>query len=229
MTTREYGSTIAEKCGASAGAWAVLWILIHYAILRTATADPASSGTESVSALLAQRMSWEWATALRIMGGLMIIWYAGSLSGRLRLAEGEPGRLASIAFGLAVLWGSIWVLSAMFNSAAIVLAAQYNHPEGARLAGALGSEIVLILTPSITFVLALAVSFVAFRFGGFPKIYTNATGLLTVAILALAIWDWYGPGTLGPTIMVVALAWTAVTSLLLVPTYRPADVLRGNR
>src|SRR5262245_37466822 len=135
MTTREYGATIAEKCGASAGAWAVLWILIHYAVLRTAAADPASTGTEYVRALLAERMSWEWATALRIMGGLMIIWYAGSLSGRLRLAEGEPGRLASIAFGIAVLWGSIWILSAMFNSAAILLATQYNDPEGARLTG----------------------------------------------------------------------------------------------
>jgi hypothetical protein len=227
--TREFGSTIAEKCGASAGAWAALWILIHYLILQSAVADPAAPGADYVRALLAERMKWEWATALRIMGGLMIIWFSGSLAGRLRLAEGEPGRLASIAFGLGVLWGSIWVLSAMFNSAAILLGPQYQNPEGARLAAVLGREIVLILTPSIVFVLSLAVAFVAFRFGGFPKLYTNATGLLTVVILALAIVDWYGPGTLAPTIMGIALAWTAVTSALLVPTYRPADVVRGNR
>jgi hypothetical protein len=29
--------------------------------------------------------------------------------------------------------------------------------------------------------------------------------------------------------MALALAWTVVTSLLLVPTYRPVDVLRGSR
>jgi len=227
--TREPGSTIAEKCGASAGAWAVLWILIHYLILQSASADPTSAGTDYVRVLLAERMKWEWATALRIMGGLMIIWYSGSLAGRLRLAEGEPGRLASISFGLGVLWGSMWVLSAMFNSAAIMLGPQYQHPEGARLAAILGQEMVLIMTPSIVFVLSMAVAFVGFRFGGFPKVYINATGLLSVVILGLAIADWYGPGTLAPTIMIVALAWTAVTSLLLVPTYHAADMVRGSR
>jgi hypothetical protein len=207
----------------------VLWILIHYLILQSAAADPASPGPDYVRMLLDERMKWEWATALRIMGGLMIIWYSGSLAGRLRLAEGEPGRLASISFGLGVLWGSIWVLSAMFNSAAIMLGPQYHHPEGARLAAILGREMVLILTPSIVFVLSMAVAFVGFRFGGFPKLYINATGLLSVVILGLAIADWYGPGTLAPTIMIVALAWTAVTSLLLVPTYHASDMVRGSR
>jgi hypothetical protein len=229
LMTREPGSTISEKLGASAGMWSVLWILIHYFILRTAAADPTLPGAEYVRLLLDERMKWEWATALRIMGGLMIIWFSGSLASRLRLAEGEPGRLASIAFGLGVLWGSIWVLSAMFNSVAILLGTQYQNVEAARLTGVLGREIVLILTPSVVFVLALAVSFVAFRFGGFPEGYKYATGVFSIVILALAVADWYGPGTLAPTIMLLALAWTAVTSALLVPTYRPADMIRGSR
>ncbi len=187
------------------------------------------SDNEFVRALLAERMKWEWATLLRIMGGLMIVWFMGSLSGRLRLAEGEPGRLATIANGIGVVWGAVWLLSAMFNSVAILLATLYNNPAGARLAGALGRESALILTPSIAFTLMLAVGFVVLRFGGFPRLYGHATALLTLVVLVLALADWYGPGNLAPTIMAVSLAWLAVTSLLVIPAYRPSDVVRGNR
>jgi uncharacterized membrane protein len=225
----EPGGTIAEKLGASAGLWAVLWIALHYAILNGAAADPASPSLDYVRALLDERMRWEWATALRLMGGLMIVWFMGSLSGRLRLVEGEPGRLASISFGIGVLWGAVWVFSAMFNSVGILLATGYEHPDGARLAGVLAREMVLVLTPSIVFVLALATSFVAFRFGGFPKSYIYATGAFTMLILALAIIDWYGVGNRAESIMVLALGWLGITSALVIPTYHPSDLVRGAR
>jgi hypothetical protein len=226
---REPGTTISEKLGASAGAWAVLWLCIHFVILRGASADPASPENDYVRALLAERMSWESATALRVMGGIMIIWFMGSLAGRLRMAEGEPGRLSSIAFGIGVVWGSIWLLSAMLNSSAIMLATHYQYPAGARLAGALAREMILSLTPSLVFTLGLATSFVAMRFGGFSKIYTYATTAFTVLILVLAIVDWYGPGNLGNTILALAFAWTAITSALLVPAWLPSDMVRGTR
>src|SRR6186997_1007508 len=104
------GTTISEKLGASAGAWAVLWPIIHSVILHNAMATAVSTSLDPdggyVRALLDQRMAWEWATALRVMGGIMIIWFMGSLGSRLRMAEGEPGRLASIAFGIGVVWGA---------------------------------------------------------------------------------------------------------------------------
>jgi hypothetical protein len=206
--------TMAEKLGAAAGAWAAVWLALHYLILQGAAADPSLPDAEYVRALLGERMTWEWATALRVMGGIMIIWFMGSLAGRLRRAEGEPGRLASIAFGIGVVWGAIWLLSAMFNSVAIVLASQYQNPAGARLAGILAREILLILTPSLVFTLGLATSFVTLRFGGFPKSYAYATGAFTVLLFGLTVTDWYGPGNLGPLIMVLAFAWFAVTSLL---------------
>jgi hypothetical protein len=226
---REPGTTLPEKLGASAGMWAVLWLVIHYVIIRSATADPVSPEGEYVSALLAERMKWEWATALRVMGGLMIIWFMGSLAGRLRMAEGEPGRLASISFGVGVVWGAVWLLSAMFNSAAILLATEYANPAGARILGIVAREMVLILTPSIAFVLSLAVAFVALRYGGFPRAYALITGAFTVVILGLAITDWYGPGNLGVVIMTASLAWLALTSALVVPPYRPSDMVRGSQ
>lgn len=227
--TREPGTRLSEKLGASAGAWAVLYLCIHYWILRTTVADPRLGGNEYVRALLSERMAWEWATALRVLGGIMIIWFMGSLAGRLRMAEGEPGRLSSIGFGIGVVWGSIWLLSAMFNSAGLMLAIYYLNPEGARLAGALAHEIVPILTPSLVFTLSLATAFVALRFGGFPKTYAYGTAIFSALILALAIAEWYGPGNLGNFILALAFAWIALTSLLLVPEYRPADLVRGAR
>jgi hypothetical protein len=226
---REPGATIAEKLGAASGAWAVIWLVIHYLILQGATADPGGSAAAYVQALLAERMKWEWATALRVMAGIMIIWFMGSLSGRLRMAEGEPGRLASIGFGLGVTWGAVFLLSAMFNSVAIVLAAQYQFAEGARLCGILAEQILLILTPSLVFALALAVSFVSLRFGGFPRLYTYGSTVLTVILLVLTIVDWYGPGNLGPLIMTLVLGWIALTSALIIPVYRPPDIIRGTR
>jgi len=227
------GATISDKLGASAGAWAVLWLSLHYLILHNAMANPVTGALnpdgDYVRTLLDQRMAWEWATALRVMGGIMIIWFMGSLGSRLRMAEGEPGRLASIAFGIGVVWGAIWLLSAMLNSSAISLAAQYNNPAGARLAGALAQEMVMILTPSLIFTLSLATAFVGLRFGGFPRGYTYATTAFSVLILALAIADWYGPGNLGNLILVLAFAWTAITSLLLVPAWVPADLVHGTR
>lgn len=226
---REPGTTLPEKLGASAGMWAVLWFVIHYAILRAAAADPISPENDFVRALLAERMKWEWATALRVMGGFMIIWFMGSLAGRLRMAEGEPGRLASISFGVGVVWGAVWLLSAMFNSAAILMATQYQNPAGARIVAIVAQEMVLVLTPSIAFVLSLAVSFVALRYGGFPRAYALGTGAFSVVVLGLAIADWYGPGNLGGVIMAASLAWLALTSALVVPPYRPSDMVRGGR
>ena len=94
---REPGMTLSEKLGASAGLWAVLWLGIHYLILQGAAANPSSPEGDFVQALLAERMKWEWATALRVMGGIMIVWFMGSLASRLRLAEGRarPSRRRS--------------------------------------------------------------------------------------------------------------------------------------
>lgn len=227
--TREPGSTVAEKLGAASGAWAVLWLSLNYLILNGAAADVSASDSEFVSALLAERMRWEWATALRVMGGIMIIWFMGSLAARLRLAEGEPARLGSIAFGIGVVWGALWLLSAMFNSMAITLAADYQHAAAARVVGIFARETILILTPAVVFALALATSYVAMRFGGFPRLYTRVTPVFTVLLLVLAIVDWYGPGNLDTIIMALAFAWTATTSALLVPVYRPPDMVRGTR
>ena len=117
----------------------------------------------------------------------------------------------------------------MFNSAAIVLAATYQFPAGARLAAILAREMLPILTPPVVFALALATSFVALRFGGFPKLYTNASTAFTVILLGLALVEWYGPGNLGTINMTLSFGWIAATSALLIQAYHPPDMVRGSR
>jgi hypothetical protein len=209
--------TIWERMGASAGIWAVLWLGIGYAITRTTTANLAASDADYVHALLAERMKWEWVTFVRLVGGTLVLWFMGTLAGRLRAAEGEPGRLATAAFGLGVVWAGVWLLSAFFNSASILLAANYADPAGARVAGVLARETPYVLTGSVVFALILATSFITLRFGGFPTVYTYGTTALAFVFLILAVADWYGRGNLGPAIVGLALLWTAATSGLLIP------------
>lgn len=201
-----------ERLGASAGLWAVVVLGIGYAITRTTAADPTGGDAEYVSALVAERMKWEWVTLVRLAGGALVLWFMGSLAGRLRSAEGEPGRLATAAFGLGVVWAGVWLLSGFFNSASILLATKYADPAGARIAGVLARETPYVLTASVVFTLLLATSFVAVRFGGFPRAYTVGTAALAAFLLVLGAADWYGSFDLSSTIVASSLLWTAATS-----------------
>jgi hypothetical protein len=218
-----------ERIGSSAGIWAVLWLSIGYAITRTTATNPAASDADYVRMLLAERMKWEWVTFVRLVGGTLVLWFMGTLAGRLRTAEGEPGRLATAAFGLGVVWAGVWLLSGFFNSASILLAANYADPAGSRIAGVLARETPYVLTGSVVFALLLATSFVALRFGGFPKAYTYGTTALAVAFLILAVVDWYGRGNLGPVIVGLALLWMGATSGLIIPSRAPSTLTRGGR
>jgi hypothetical protein len=218
-----------ERIGASAGMLAAVSLAVGYAITRTTAANPATSDADYVLALLAERMKWEWVTFVRLVGGTLVLWFMGSLAARLRTAEGEPGRLATATFGLGVVWAGVWLLSAFFNSASILLAADYADPAGSRIAGVLARETPYVLTGSVVFALLLAASCVALRFGGFPKVYTYGTPALAVALLVLAVADWYGSRNWGPTIVGLALLWMAGTSGLLISTHRLSALARSGQ
>ena len=212
MTTRQ--EPIWERLGASAGLCGALLLATGYAITRTTAANLAAPDADFVRALLAERMKWEWVTLVRLIGGTLVLWFMGSFAGRLRAAEGEPGRLATAAFGLGVVWSGVWLLSAFFNSASILLASTYADPAGSRIAGVLARETPYVLSGSVMFALLLAASFVVMRSNDFPKVYAFGTPALAVALLLLAVADWYGSGNLGPAIVGLTLAWTAATSVL---------------
>jgi hypothetical protein len=217
-----------EAATASAGAFAALSLGISYAITRTTAAPLAGSDADYARALLAERVKWEWVTFVRLLGGALVVWFISSLADRLRMVERQTGRIAEVAFGLGTLWGGVWLFSAFFNSASIFLAADYNDPGGARIAGVLAREIPYVLTGSVVFTLLLATSFAALRSGVFPKIYASGTAVLAIAILLFALVDWYGAGSLSPLIVALALLWTATTSGVLVFARPRASLTDGN-
>lgn len=209
------GLPIWEKAESGAGLAGALALAVGYAIRRTTSAALGGSDADFVRALLAERMKWEWVTFAWLLGGILVVWFTSSLAERLRVIEGEPGRIAEAAFGLGVLWAAVWLFSAFFNSASIFLAADYGDAAGARIAGVLARETPGVLTGSVLFAWLLATSFIALRGPGLPKLYAYATAALTVVILLLALADWYGAGNLGFSIVALALAWTAATSAVL--------------
>jgi hypothetical protein len=209
-----------EKTSAIAGLGGAISLAAGYVIARSTTAPLAGSDADYARVLLTERLKWEWITLTRLVGGTLVLWFAALLGDRLRAAEGEPARLAETAFGLGVVWAGVWLLSAFFNSASIMLAADYGDPAGARIAGVLAAELPSVLTAGVVVTLLLATWLVTVRSTEFSKFYAYATGALAVLMLVLALADWYGPGTLAWLIVALALAWTAATSLVL---FRPMD------
>jgi len=204
-----------DRIGASTGMGAVALLATGYAITRTTAANPAASDTDYVRALLAERMKWESVTFVRLVGGTLVLWFMGALAGWLRSPDDRRARLSTVTLGLGVVWAGVWLLSGFFNSASILLATTYADPAGSRVAGVLARETPYVLTGGVMFALLLAVSFTTFSAGHVPSAFRRGTPALALALLALALVDWYGDGTLGPTIVGLALFWTGVTSAML--------------
>ena len=204
-----------EQVSAIAGVCGAIALAVGYVVVRTTKAPLAGSDAEYARVLLTERAKWEWVTLLRLVGGTLVVWFAALLGDRLQPADGQATRLAETAFGLSVVWAGVWLLSAFFNSASIVLAADYGDPAGARIAGVLAAEIPSVLTAGVVFTLLLATWLATIRSPEFPTSYPYATGALAALMLVLALIDWYGPGTLGWLIVGLALTWMAATSIVL--------------
>lgn len=207
--------TIWERLGAAEGLWAIILLTIQWWLLRAADLELATTGADAAAGIIAGRGGLEWITLLRIVAGIMLIWFMSSLTARVRRVEGEPGRLATITLTIGTVYGAMWLLSALFNSASILFATTYNDEDGARLAAVLAREVHEVLGPALLIGLTLAVTFGSSRFGGFPRLYLVATMGACGALFLLAVLDWAGSGTLSDLIFFIGLLWIGATSALL--------------
>lgn len=66
------------------------------------------------------------------LAGVAFLWFAWALRERLR-QEGAAGSAEAMAFGSAVVWGTLYVAATALAATAPVLADYYNDPQGARL------------------------------------------------------------------------------------------------
>jgi hypothetical protein len=207
-----------ERVGGASGVIGVAAIAAQFALVGTARPD--------AQALVAHRMRWEWTTLLRVVGGLGIIWFTAGLSARLRRVRSTEFDSALIVLGAGVLWGTIWLISALFNSVAIQLATTYADPAAVRFLAILGADVVLTLTPALTVAFLVATGLAVLAAPTFPRRYGYMTLSSAVFRALLAIVDWSGVADLAMRIMDFTLLWVVVTGIHLLGATRPAPEAR---
>jgi len=203
-----------ERFGGVSGMIGVAAIAAQFIVAGTAAPDAAT--------LVERRMQWEWATLLRAVGGLGIVWFTAGLAARLRRWAARASGPARLVLGSGLLWGSVWLVSAGFNSTAISLATTYHDPDRVRLMAILGIQSVLVLTPVLTIAFLVATGVAILAAPTFPKRFAYTAFAAAFGRLVMAIVDWEGGADLAMRIMDFTLMWVAVTSIHLLGATRPA-------
>jgi hypothetical protein len=203
-----------ERFGGASGVIGAAAISAAFALAGTSTPDG--------DVLLAHRMRWESLTVLRIVGGLGIIWFTAALAARLRQLGARPSSPARFVYGAGLLWGSVWLVSASFNSAAISMATTYADPRAVRFLTVLGVQSVLVLTPALTIALLTATGVAVLAAPTFPRRFGYTTLVSAAFRLVLALLDWYGSAELAMRIMMITLIWVVITGVHLLGATRSA-------
>jgi hypothetical protein len=207
-----------ERFGGASGVIGVTAIATQFVVVGTTAPDAAS--------LLQHRFRWEWTTLLRAVGGLGIIWFTAGLAARLRRWDSAAAGPAMLVLGSGLLWGSVWLMSAAFNSVAISLATTYDDGARARFLAQLGTQSVLVLTPALTIAFLIATGVAILAAPTFPRRFAYAAFCTALFRLALAIVDWQGGADLAMRIMDFSLLWVVVTAIHLLGATRPAPERR---
>jgi hypothetical protein len=201
-----------ERVGGASGVIGVAAMSVQFALVGTAAPD--------TRALLSAQ--WHWATLLRIVGGLGIVWFTAGLAARLRRFEARSAP-ATIVAGAGVLWGAVWLVSALFNSVAISLARAYDAAPMARFVAVLGIESLLVLTPVLTIAFLTATGVAVLAAPTFPRRFGYTTLAAAGGRAVMAVVDWYGTADIAMRIMDFSLMWVVVTSFHLLGATRPAS------
>jgi len=203
-----------ERFGGVSGVIGVAAIATQFFVTGTAAPDAAS--------LVQHRQAWEWTTLLRAVGGLGLIWFTAGLAARLRRWESPASGPAMLVLGSGLLWGAVWLMSAAFNSTAILLATTYNDAASVRFVAVLGTQSVLVLTPALTIAFLIATGVAVLAAPTFPRRFAHAAFGAALLRLIAALIDWQGSADLAMRIMDFSLMWVVVTSVHLLGATRPA-------
>lgn len=203
-----------ERVGGASGIVGVAAIATQFVLVGTTVPD--------AQALLADRMRWEWTTLLRVVGGLGAIWFTTAFAARLRRsASGTPGP-STIVLGAGLLWGTVWLVSALFNSVAISVATMDGDAAAVRFLTVLGAQIVLVLTPTLMIAFLVATGVAVLAAPTFPRRFGHAALFFAALRTILAMVDWYGGADLTMRIMDMTLIWVVIASVHLLGATKPA-------
>jgi hypothetical protein len=203
-----------ERFGGASGAIGVAAIGVQLLLVGIATPD--------AQALLRDRMRWELATALRLAGGLGIIWFTAGLAARLGRFDNRGAGPAAMVLGAGIMWGFIWLASGLFSSAALALATTYADPQHARVLSILGVEIVMVLTPVVSIAFLTATGAAVLAAPTFPRRYGYMTICGAAGRAVLGTLDWYGTANFTMRIVDFTLLWVVVTSIHLLGATQPS-------
>ena len=208
-----------ERAGGATGVIAVAAIAIQFFIAGTTAPD--------IQAVAEHRARWEWVTLLRVVGGVGIIWFTAGLAARLRRWTDQPTGPARVVLGAGLLWGAVWLASAVFNSAALSLPVAYSaDPDAVRLLGVFGAQSTLVLTPALSIAFLVATGIAVLAAPTFPRRFAYAAFWAAGFRFVLALVDWHGDADLVMRIMDFTLMWVVVTSVHLLGATRPAEATR---
>ena len=217
-----------ERWGAATG-YLVLALGVAGAAFERG-APPANAPVEQSLAYFATyRRELLSQSLLFVLSAGVYLWWFGSLRSFLLRAEGETGRLSSVAFGAGVIWAGIQMV---FQSAQIALAMGATGDITPALAGLIGDltyALSVIAYVPMAVVLA-AVAVVSLRSGALPAWlgWLSALAAATNLAMSLGIVADRGPlvpgGVLTYVLYVLMAVWlVAVTTVMFVRLGKPAS------
>jgi len=219
-----------ERWGAASG-YLVLALGIAAAAFERGAPPANAPAEESLAFFRAYRSELRMQSLLFVLSAGAYLWWFGSLRSFLLRAEGQTGRLSTIAFGAGVIWAG---LQMVLQSVQIALAMGVGGDITPVLAGMLGDLTyalsVIAYVPMAVMLAAVAV--VSLRARVFPSWLGWLSTLVAAANLVMSLGIVVDSGPLVPggaltyvlyTLMPIWLA--AVTTVMVVRLGKPASTL----
>jgi hypothetical protein len=211
------------RSGAFAGiafvALAVLWAIV----LATADRPSYNSADDAVTEFWTDSGNRRLVLLADLalgLAGVALLWFLGSFRVVLRRAEGEPARLATIAFaGGVVLSALLFVKNAIEGGIALALEFEQGFTLDPDVYRALNAIFLglLIHEGLAAAVLIGAASLLVLR----TRVFTRWLGWTGLAVALVALLSWLVPGL--P--LVLALVWILVASVLMLRGERTARAI----
>jgi hypothetical protein len=214
-----------ERWSAAAG---IVFVVLFVALFFVSPETPPDATAQSLAAFYNERGVAGPVVDFYLvgLGAAALLWFSGTVRATLRRAEGEPGRLSSLAFGggaaaamLLVVGGSLFIAPAAEVVFGDLTAIDPVLDETIGTAGFLAVNFAMI--PAA--LMFTAASLVALRTGVLPPWFgwvgLIAAFILVANLLLSAVLFFVG--------FYVFLAWILVTSVLLLA--RPAATTRRTR
>lgn len=190
-----------DRSGPLAGVAAVVLWVIGFILFEAAGVSTSDTGEEILAAYEGDEATIIAAGWLFMLGGLLFLWFLGTLRTRLLAAEGLPGHLTSIAFGAGVA-AAIFLIALPSGDLAAATADNLEPAAAVALSNLstaffVGAEVSAILLLVATALLALR--------GALPR-WLAWVNLALSVILVIPLIGWLGV-VLGLPIWVLLVSW----------------------